>query len=386
VFLVSCGPAPGRSIADYFRAILESQSKPMIFRKALWRELANNCLAALVVLLAIVFTTQLIRILGRAARGEVATEAVLAFVGFGLLDHLPILLSLALFMAVMMALSRAYRESEMVVWSSAGLGLTAFIRPVILFAAPVVMLITVLSLVMLPWSVDRRESYRKQLERKSDVSTIAPGVFSESRHADRVFFVESLGAVGTEIHNVFVQSAADGKLSVIYAQSGHQKIEPDGQRFLVLEHGRRYEGEPGAADFNSVEFRQYSLRIQDKPLTKAVEDIRSSSTADLVAGGGKARFAELVWRLGNPVGSLVLALLAIPLSFVNPRAGRSVSLVMAVLVYMIYNNMVGISQAWILQGRISAAVGFFGVHGFMTVVLVALFRYRASLAVPGGRR
>jgi lipopolysaccharide export system permease protein len=358
----------------------------MIFRKALWRELANNFLPALVVLLAIVFITLLIRILGKAARGEIATEAVLAFVGFGLIDYLPILLSLALFMAILMSLSRAYRESEMVVWFSAGLGLTAFIRPVLWFAAPVVVLITICSLAVLPWSVERRENYSKQLESRSDASNIAPGVFSESQHADRVFFVESLGAIGTQIHNVFVQSVNGDMFSVVYAQHGHQETTPEGQRFLVLANGRRYEGEPGAADFSEVDFRKYSIRIQPKPPAPTVEDIRASSTLQLVIAGGNARLAELVWRLGNPVGSLVLALLALPLSFVNPRAGRSLSIVLAVLVYMIYNNLVGISQAWILQGRIPAAAGFFGVHGFMVAVLIALFYYRASLGISGRRR
>lgn len=63
----------------------------------------------------------------------------------------------------------------------------------------------------------------------------------------------------------------------------------------------------------------------------------------------KAR-GELLWRIGIPVSALILALLAIPLSYVNPRAGRSANMLIAVLIYAIYSNLLWVAQAWVAQG------------------------------------
>ena len=347
----------------------------MVFRKGLWRELAGTCIAALVVLLAIIFTTQMIRILGRAARGEVAAEAVFAYLGFGVLDHLPILLSLALFIAVLMVLSRAYRESEMVIWFTAGVGLTGFIRPVLTFAAPVLVLITVLSLLLLPWAAERKAHYRKLLEQRSETSMIAPGVFSESRRSDRVFFVESLGGVGTEVRNVFVQSSTGDRMEVIFALHGYQEATPEGHRYLVLLQGRRYEGPGGAADFNTLEFGKYAVRIAQPSADVTEPEVQALSMRELASRGRPYHWSEVFRRCAIPLGAVILALLAIPLSFVNPRAGRSANMGLAVLVYMASNNLAGIGQAWVAQGKLSFAGAMLGVHGFLLAALIGFFYF-----------
>jgi len=102
----------------------------MIFQRAALREFANTAIAVFVALFAILLTTQLIRLLAEAAGGKLASEAVVALLGFGALNYLPVLLSLTLFISVLMSLSRSYRDSEMVVWFSCGKSLTAWVRPV----------------------------------------------------------------------------------------------------------------------------------------------------------------------------------------------------------------------------------------------------------------
>ena len=122
----------------------------MIFRHALLRELAATAAATLIVLLGIVITMQLIRLLGQAAGGVIASTGVVALLGFSMLNYLPVLLSLTLFIAVLMTLTRSYRDSEMVVWFSCGVSLTQWIRPVLLFATPLVLTIALLSLALSP--------------------------------------------------------------------------------------------------------------------------------------------------------------------------------------------------------------------------------------------
>ena len=150
----------------------------MIFQRSLLREFTATGIATFVVLLAITVTTQFIRFLGYAARGNISSDAVLTFLGFASLRYLPHLISITLFISVLMTLTRSYRDSEMVVWFTSGQGLNAWIRPVLIFAAPVSIVIATLSIFLSPWAVGKAEAYRRQLQSQDDIAAISPGVFS----------------------------------------------------------------------------------------------------------------------------------------------------------------------------------------------------------------
>ena len=358
----------------------EKKSKQhMIFQRSLLREFAIMGIATFIVLLAITITTQLIRFLGYAARGNISTDAVLTFLGFASLRYLPILLSLTLFISVLMTLTRSYRDSEMVVWFTSGQGLNAWIRPVLIYAAPLVFVIAVLSLLLSPWSMGKTEEYRRQLESRDEVAAISPGVFKESRNAERVYFVEKLAANLTTVANIFVHSEEDGQIGTTVAKRGYQETAPNGDRFLVLQNGRRYIGPPGSAEFRIIEFEKYSLRIESSEARESLPSVKSRSTADLMKEKSAEATAELIWRAGLPISAFVLCLLAIPMSFVNPRAGRSLNLMLAALLYMVYSNLLSIFQAWVAQQRIGPFLGMWSVHVVMLAAVVALFYMRLSV-------
>jgi lipopolysaccharide export system permease protein len=159
----------------------------MIFLRAAQREFTQNAVAVFVALFAILISTVLIRLLGQAAGGRVPADAVLALIGFGAIAQMPVVLSLTLFIAILMSLSRSYRDSEMVVWFSSGLPLTAWVRPVLRFALPVAVLIAALSLFGAPWAQKKSVEYKEQLSNRDDVSRVAPGLFRESSGGERVF-------------------------------------------------------------------------------------------------------------------------------------------------------------------------------------------------------
>jgi lipopolysaccharide export system permease protein len=349
----------------------------MIFRKSLLRELVTVAAATFLVLLGITVTTQLVRLLGQAASGSITSVSVAFLLGFSLVNYLPVLLSLTLFIAVLLTLSRTYRDSEMVVWFASGVGLTDWIRPVLAFAAPLVLVIALLSLTLTPWAVARSEELRRQLEGRDDIAAISPGVFRESRQAERVYFVEEVPGEAGVVANVFVSSSQLEKQGVMVAARGFLEARADGDRFLVLLNGRRYEGEPGSAEYKIYQFERYAMRIDSKEAKAArAPTTKSVSTLGLLADPAPANLAELAWRIGLPASALILALLAIPLSFVNPRAGRSMNLVLALLVYMVYSNLLSISQAAIAQSRITLATGLWGVHALMLVLLLVMFYRR----------
>ncbi|HEU0289296.1 MAG TPA: LPS export ABC transporter permease LptF [Burkholderiales bacterium] len=349
----------------------------MIFRSALLRELATVAIATFFVLLGIVITMLLVRLLGQAASGAITTTGVAALMGFAILNYLPVLFSLTLFIAVLMTLTRSYRDSEMVVWFSCGLSLTEWVRPVLAFATPVVLIIAALSLALSPWAVTNSEELRRQMDSRDDVSAVSPGVFRESRQAQRVYFVEEISGSANLVANVFVSSVQHGKQGVMVAARGFQETAENGDRFLILLNGRRYEGEPGSADYRIYEFQRYAMRVESTDgRAPRAPTTKSLSTLELLRDPTAPNLAELSWRIGLPASALILTLLAIPLSFVNPRAGRSMNLLLALLIYMAYSNLLSITQAYIAQSRISLVFGLLGVHAVMLAILLGLFYRR----------
>lgn len=356
----------------------KSQGKD-IFHRALISEFTSNGLLVFAVLLGIIVVSQLIRLLGDAVGGRIAVEGVLALLGFSAMSYLPVLISISLFISILLTISRCYRDSEMVVWFCTGIGLTRWIRPVLSYALPVVGLVALLSLVMSPWALKKADDFKKKLESRDDVTAATPGMFRESKQADRMYFIENVDVGSNRVGNIFVQSEQNGKLGTMVARQGLQETMPNGDRFLVLLNGTRYEGKPGQRDYRIVEFERYAMRIDTVPAKEAEPHLRTMSTLELMKNRTSWNISELQWRVGLPISAAVLALLAIPLGYVNPRAGRSLNLILALVLYMLYNNMISVSNAWVGQGKMSPATGLFGIHTAMLAITALMFYRRMTL-------
>jgi lipopolysaccharide export system permease protein len=345
----------------------------MIFQRSLIREFSLIAIAVVGVLLAIMLTRLLISLLGKAAGGDVLPEAVIGLIAFGVLTYLPVLLGIAVFVAVLLALTRSYRDSEMTVWFTSGLSIAAWIKPVLQFALPVALVCALLSIAITPWAQAQSVEYQRLLASRDDVSSVTPGVFRESRSSDRVFFVDKLTESDDQVNNVFVQSTENNRMGVMVAQKGFIETAENGDRFVVLLNGRRYEGTPGTLDYRTVDFDRYALRIEPREAARQAPSNKATATLDLLAERKPEQLAELHWRVALPLAVVIMALFAIPLAFVNPRQGRSWNLILAVLVYALYNNLLSIFQAWTAQGKVPAWLGLWPVHVTMVVILLVLY-------------
>ncbi|MDR0577283.1 MAG: LPS export ABC transporter permease LptF [Candidatus Accumulibacter sp.] len=351
----------------------------MIFQRAIRREFTQSAAGVFIALFAILMTTQLIRLLGEAAEGAIAPEAVAALLGFSALNYIPTLLALSSFIAILLALSRSYRDSEMVVWFSCGVPLTAWLRPVLVFIMPLVLAIAALSLFVSPWALSKSAEYRGNLETRRDAGQVTPGTFQESSSGERVVFVEGVSEDERYVRNVFVSAMQNQRLGVTMAATGHQEFAGNGDRFIVLQNGRRYEMQPGSVEFRIMEYARYAVRVETREARGIEKTPKNTPTLDLIGNDSRASQAELLWRIGMPVSAVILAMLAIPLSFVNPRAGRSANFLLALFVYMVYNNMMTIGQAWVASGRISFLAGLAGIHLLMACLLPLLFFRRIAV-------
>ena len=351
----------------------------MIFHRALLREFAHLATAVFLTLFLIAITTRLVRLLGQAAGGKIPTDAVVAYLGFFALNALPVMLSLTLFVTVLLTVTRSYRDSEMVIWFNAGLSLMAWVRPVLVFALPLVALIAALSMVIGPWSVGMAEQFRSRLDARDEITRVDPGVFRESRSREHVFFVEANAEEKGEVRNVFINSVQHGRNGVMVSRRGRVETAPNGDRFIVLLDGVRYEGVPGEADYRVMQFERYATRVETAVGGEVPPTHKSLSTLELLRSPSDANRGELVWRIAIPLSALILSLLAIPMSFVNPRAGRSVNMFFALLTYLVYQNLITVMQARVAQGRLDFSVGWWLVHALALLALAVLFAQRMTL-------
>jgi len=348
----------------------------MLFDSTVRRELARAFGATLVVILTIVLTTFLIRMVGQAAAGRVAPQDVVLLLGYATLGNLPIIITMSLFVAIVVTLGRMYRDSEMAIWFSSGIGLTRFVRPVLRMAWPVLVAVAALLLVVWPWGNRNSNELRERYQQRSDLSKVTPGVFQGSADGRRVFFIERESSDGVNARNVFVLTQQDLTESVTSARSG--RLETQGEdRFLVLEKGQRNDIDRKTGERAQSSFETYSVLAGEKA-NRAADDLppKATDTLELINKPSSRNEAELTWRLGLLLGSANLLLLGIGLSATNPRRASNWSLLFALLAFFVYYNLINLSQAWVLSGRAAMGSIMIGLHGSVFCLSLALLWWR----------
>jgi lipopolysaccharide export system permease protein len=218
----------------------------------------------------------------------------------------------------------------------------------------------------MPWATSKGEDYKSQLESRDELSAISPGTFKESSNAERVYFIESFDALGESVKNIFVQSMHQQKLGIIVAAKGSRYVEENGDKFLLMKNGTRYQGTRDTPEFSITSFDQYALRVEAAEVKQKPIQTISKSSKELLENRDNANNAEF---------------LAIPLSASDPRSGRSINFVLALVIYIIYNNMLSIMQAWVAQGKLNASIGLWPVHFIFSMMAFYLF-YRRAHQLP----
>jgi lipopolysaccharide export system permease protein len=350
-----------------------------LFGRRISGECASVALGVFAVLFGIIVTAHLVRLLNRAASGSVAADTVLAAMSFQTLNLFPLVLALTIFVAALIALTRAHRDSEMVVWFACGVPLRAFMLPLLRFALPFIALVSLLTLFVRPWAVTRGLELQSELQSRDEIALVAPGIFKETRSGKKVYFVERFVDFGQSLAELFIRSADPRGDSITVARSGSIERNDDGDRYLVTRDGHRYEPGGDAGTWRVTRFERADVLIQPYDKESPGSSSKSRSTAELFASDRPADIAELQWRFHMPIAALLLVLLAVPLGFVNPRAKRSVNLVLAILIYAVYSNALSITNAWVAQGRLAPSPGFLLAHLALGAVILALLAWQTGM-------
>ena len=375
----------------------------MLLDTSLRREMARNFGGSFTVLFSVVLTLMLIRVLGQASEGQANPQDLFLLIGLACLTYLQFILGLALFIAVLMSFSRMHRDSEMVIWAGAGVTPMQYFRTVLRFSMPIVLAIAALTLVAWPWANQQNAALRDRFEQRSDLARVAPGQFRESSSGKRVFFIGKGADAEGLAHNIFIRDKTADQETITLAQSA--KLQNlDGSRYLMLANGHRYSHTQGQANYQITGFKQMGIRLSSlsapapsAALPAAVRlantPSREISTLALAMSTVPAWLGELSWRIGIPISTVLLALMAVPLAATNPRAGRALQLIVAVLIYLTYINFLNATQGWIDQGKLSLPIALLMLHGTAAVLLLGLAlrkgllpwrRNHGAHAMPGG--
>ena len=340
----------------------------MLFDSSIRKELARSFGATLVVLVTVVMTMMLIRTLGQAAKGTVSPSDVMLVMGFTVLAHLSTILMLSLFVAIVGTLTRMYRDSEMVIWFASGRGLASLYRPLLRFAWPVLLIICVLSTVVWPWSNQQVLQLREQFEQRSDIDRIAPGEFQESSNGQRVFFIDKESISSESASNVFIVDNSRGKEVVTSAKRAELRVE-NGYKVVVLHDGQRMETKPDNAGLRLSQFEEYSLRLRESGASGDLAlAAKAKPTMQLLPSSANEDRAEIGWRLSLPLAALNFVLMALAITTANPRAGKSTSLVIALLAFVAYYNLMTVGQSWVASGKLNMPGFVLGLHGTVAVI------------------
>lgn len=350
-----------------------------ILDRYIFREIASSWLGVTLVLLLILLTNQFARVLGDVAKGKLPKNAAFDVIGLSAVQYLTILVPIGLFLATMLALGRLYRDSEMPAMMACRVGPAGIYRPLSWLMLPLTLFVAWLSIAGGPWALTTVDRIGAEARREADLASIEPGQFTMFGPDRAVVYGSSVTADGS-MEKVFMQRRVEGGgVEVVISELGEMAESDDPNvRLLVLHNGRRYEGVPGTSEFRVIEFAEHGIPYRLPSLESPDQKPRVMAFMDLVGSDDLEHIAEMQWRLSVPLATVLLAILAVPLSRSQPRAGRYGRLAVGLLVFIIYLNMMSAAKAWIEQSQISPALGIWWVHGLILAFALGL------LAVQNG--
>ncbi len=344
-----------------------------VIDRYLLREFAVNLLAVTAVLWLIYVATRFARYLAQAAVGSLPSDVIFTLLGYSSLGALSVLLPIGAFLAVMLALGRMNSDSELTVISACGISDSRIVRNVVIFAGAVAVSVAVLALHTVPDVLSGRYEIEQKAKMAAETSGLIAGRFKESRDGDWTFYAESLADDAQTMENVFIEIEREDRPMIFRAQQGRFDIEDEtGNKYLVLENGFRYQGDAGDKDFVIAEFVTHSLLIEKGQQNQISEKHKSLPTSVLWERGQAKDIAEVQWRVANALMTLVLCLFAITMSKTGPRSGRYAGFLPAIVLYIIYSNLLAVNKVWVTKGTVAPWLGGFWVHGMMIVLLLVL--------------
>ena len=360
------------------------KSTNTIIAKYLMRKVLVFLMAIFIVIGLVVFGNQLVLVIQESLQIGIPVADLFPLIGFKALRDVPLILSLSLFLAIILAVSKLYKSSEAIVMNSLGLGdkhFMVFIQPVIV---TIFIFILFLTTVAVPWSKQQRSMIMDRTENASEFSFIKQGEFQEFKNGDIVFYAskvkDSEKADGQDMEEIFIYALSAGEPIITLAKQAQKYTNfITNSTYLRLKDGTRYHGFPGDTNKKILNFDLYDLQIIDGEVQKSITNynkVEGKGTLDLLYSDELNEIAELQWRLSQPLSVLILSALGILLGKASPRGGKNLGVLVGVAVFILYNNALLIAKSTLEHGDSSPIVGLWWVHLLMLLFISIFYFYR----------
>ncbi|STO71245.1 inner membrane protein [Avibacterium paragallinarum] len=365
----------------------------VILTRYLTKEVLKSQTAILFILLLIFFCQQLVRVLGSAANGNVPADLVLSLLGLGMPAMAQLMLPLCLFIALLLTFGRLYAESEITVMRACGVGQGLLVKVALLLSLVTASFAAYNVLELSPWALQKQSQIVKEAKANPTVGALVAGQFISVSSNDQVLFIDKVQ--NNAISGVYVfqmQNKKNQKPSVIVADFGEITALPNGDQVLNLNHSQRVEGSAVLPDFRITDFERYQAYLGYKATANDEDDAETLSFQQLLANTTPAGKAELHWRITLVLAVPLMALIAVPMSRVNPRQGRFANILPALLLYLIYFLLQSSLKSAGAAGKLDASlwlplvnIGFF-VLGILLNSWNSAVMYKVRYALFKKRR
>ncbi len=354
----------------------------MIINRSFITEVLRTALAVTFVIVSIFLVLRVMGFLSQAAEGLIPVSGVFSLVGLKMVSYLDVMLPLMFYIALIMVLNRWYGDQEMAVLASAGVGITHFLRPIVVLIVTIGGMVAFFSFYLTPLSLAKGYTLEQGYRQSNEVSGVVTGRFVEAKAGNGVYFVEEYNRRTGNYENVFVYRASFEREGVVVARTAYRtEDEKTEDQFLVLVNGTRYEGVPGTPEYRVVDFEKYAVRIEPKNRTTTYLPIRARSNNELRNSDQPNFRSEWYWRVAKIFTLPVLAIFALALSHVDSRRGRSTGMALAFLVYLTYTNLLGYTVALVKKGEATTGTPIWIVH-LAYLVLAVYCLYRRNYNMP----
>ena len=343
-----------------------------ILDRYLFREALSHFAGALAVLMVLLATNQCVRILSAAASQQLPREAVLGMIGLTCLQYLPVIMPAAFFFGLLLALGRLYRDTELPASMACGYGASSQLKPVLFLAVPAAALACWMTLDLAPGARRAVDELEREAASLGDLRRLEPGSFVPLG-GQGVVYAEGAGNAGS-LQRVFAQRQVEGRMQAIMAERMALKETADPLlRMVTFYDGVLYDGWPGEAGMRIVRFAEYGIPAALPAAAAGASGMDAAPSADLWRAGDAASMLEIQRRLSSPIVLLILAVMAVPLGRRLPRQSRFASLPWALLVYVVYTNLITAALSWAGQGITPAWLGIWWVYGLLAAAAAAYF-------------
>ncbi|PAX99475.1 LPS export ABC transporter permease LptF [Pseudoalteromonas sp. HM-SA03] len=338
----------------------------MLIFRYLIGEVLKTQVAVFLIIMTIFVAQEIVLLLNSASDGNIPGAIVLSILLLKLPQLGIYILPLSLFLGIILAYSRIYADSEMTILRACGVSEWYVVRVTLVSSLFFSIVTAVLSLYLAPWASEKEYQLREQADAKSGLSTIRAGRFQQTGNEKAVVFVHSISEQGRELDKVFVaqlpRQDSNQVARLVFAQKGELIELESGEQQLLLLEGKRYETDGFSQALNRTEFGTYQVQIKEQEIEHQRRKLEAIPSLHLLKMDTPQAKAQLQLRLSAPISVVLLTLLAVPLSFVNPRQGKFAKLVPAITLYLGYFIVLNTGTFLLAEGKVAASIGLWWIH------------------------